>query len=234
MTEEVSKIANSPAFWLACTPIVLIMLFQSYIFMKKAWESGQEYGMSKDQMKRAIRSAAITSIGPAFNIFIGLVGLVAMVGSALAWMRLSVIGAIMYEALAVNEALTAVGTAVGDSGYNLTAFANIIWVMAIGSCGWILFTGLFTHKFDSIRLKAVKGRTELLPVMAICAILGYFGYQVMKYTITLNRATIAVLVSALFMLLLDYLAKKTGKRWIKEWSLGFTMIAGMAAAVIGL
>ncbi len=234
MTPEVAKVASSPGFWLICSPMVLIMLFQSYVFMRKAWKTGLEIGISKDQMTRGMRSAAITSIAPAFSIFIGLVGLVAIVGPALAWLRLSVIGAIMFEGLAAQTALSAMGTAVGDSGYTLTAFANIVWVMALGSCGWILFTAFFTHKFEVLRIKAVRGRMELLPVFTICAILGAFGYQVTKHAVTISRSTIAVIASALFMILLDYIANKTGKRWIKEWSLGFAMLVGMFAATIGI
>ena len=234
MTEEASKIANSFGMWAICTPMVLIMLFQAYIFMKKAWEAGQKMGLSKDKMKQGLRTAAITSIGPGFSILISLVGLIAIVGSAIGWLRLSVIGAMMFEGLAASEALGAMGTAVGDPGFDLTALANIVWVMAIASGGWILLTGLFTHKLDSIRLKIVGGKTDLLPVFTIAAVLGAFGYQVSKHALTISRSTIAVIVSALVMVLLNYISKKTGKRWIREWALGFCMLVGMFASVIGL
>ncbi len=234
MSPEVAKIANSPGFWLVCIPMVLIMLFQSYVFMKKAWKSGLEMGMSKEQMMRGLRSGAITSIAPAFSILIALVGLIAIVGSALAWLRLSVIGAIMFEGFAAQTALTAMGTAVGDPGYTPAAFANCVWVMALGSCGWILVTGLFTHKLEWVRMKAVRGKAELLPIFTICAILGAFSYQVAKHAVTVSRSSIAVAVGALCIILLNYLADKMNKKWIKEWSLGFAMIAGMFAATIGM
>lgn len=234
MTPEVLKVANSPGFWAICIPMVLIVLLQAYVFMKKAWKTGLEMGIPKQQMMQGLRSGAITSIAPAFSVLIALVGLIAIVGSALAWLRLSVIGAIMFEGLAAETALTALGTSVGDAGYNLTAFANIAWVMALGSCGWLLISGLFTHKLEAIRLKAVRGRTELLPVFTICAILGAFGYQVAKHAVTISRSTVAVVASALFMILLNYIANKTGKRWIKEWSLGFSMLVGMFVATVGM
>lgn len=234
MSPEVIKISNSPGFWMVCIPMVFVGLFQAYIFMRKAWKSGLEMGISKDQMSRGLRSGAITSIAPAFSVLIALVGLIAIVGGALAWLRLSVIGAIMFEGLAAQTALTAMGTAVGDSGYTPTAFANVIWVMALGSGGWLLISGLFTDKLEFIRLKAVRGKAELLPVFTICAILGAFGYQVAKHAVTISRSTVAVVASALFMILLNYIANKTGKRWIKEWSLGFAMLIGMFMATIGM
>jgi hypothetical protein len=234
MTPEVAKIANSPGFWLVCIPMVLVMLFQSYIFMKKAWKFGVSMGIPKEKMVRGLRSGAITSIAPAFSVLIALVGLIAIVGSALAWQRLSVIGAIMYEGFAAQTALAAMGTAVGDPGYTPVAFANCVWVMALGSAGWILITALLTHKLEWLRIKAVRGKMELLPICTICAVLGAFGYQVAKHAVTVSRSTIAVVASALCMILLNYITNKTGKRWIREWSLGFAMLVGMFAATIGV
>lgn len=234
MPQETAAVANSVGFWIVCAPMVIVTLLQSIIFMRKAWKAGRKMGMPAEQIKRGMRSGAITAIAPSFAVMIALVGLISMVGSALAWLRLSVIGAIMFEGLAVSEALSAMGTAVGDPGYTLPAFANVIWVMAIGSSGWLLFTGLFTHKLDGIRNKAVGGRTYLLPIISVCAVLGAFGYQAAKQAVTFSRSTIAVLVSAAVMVAITLAADKTGKRWIKDWSLGIAMICGMFAAVIGL
>ena len=234
MTEEASKVANSLGMWLACIPMVAIALFQSYIFMKKAWKAGLEMGLSRDQLKTGMRAGAISSIGPACTILISLVALIAIVGGALAWLRLSVIGSIMYEGLAANTALDAMGTAVGDPGFNVTALANCVWVMAIGSCGWVLVSGLFTHKMDSVRMKIVGGNSALLPVITACCALGAIGYQSAKQLLTFSRSAIVVIVSAAVIVLLDYLTKKTGKKWIKEWSLGICILVGMFAGIIGL
>ncbi len=234
MNPEVSEIANSPGFWLIGIPMVLVMLFQAYLFMKKAWCCGLKMGMSKEQMMRGLRSGAITSIAPSFSILIALVGLIAIVGGAFAWQRLSVVGSIMYIGFTVQTALNAIGTTVGGSGYTPDAFANCVWVMAIGSGGWLLVTALFTHKLEWVRRKAVRGQTELLPVLTICAILGTFGYLVSKHAVTVSRSTIAMIVGALCVILLNEVSEKKGKKWLKECSLGLAMLAGMFAAIIGM
>ena len=95
MNQETLVVANSLGLWLACCPIILVMLIQVFVFMRKAWNVGPKIGVSQEQMLRALRSSAITSIGPAVAVLVALVGLIATVGSAIAWMRLSVIGAII-------------------------------------------------------------------------------------------------------------------------------------------
>lgn len=234
MNKDVLEIVNSAGFWCVCAPMVIITLFQAVLFMKKAWNTGQKLGMSREQMSRGIRSGAITAIAPSFSVMIALVGLISMVGSALAWLRLSVIGAIMFEGLAVNESLAEMGTAVGEQSYDISAFACIVWVMAIGSCGWLIISGLFTHKLESIRNKVVGGRTHLLPVISVCAVLGAFGYQAAKQAVTFSRCTISVFVSGIAMVIITLTADKMNQRWLKDWSLGIAMIAGTFAAIIGM
>lgn len=234
MNQEAQAAAGSVGFLIVCIPMVLVTLFQAIFFMKKAWKNGLDIGMPKEKLVRGLRSGTITAIAPSFAVLIALVGLIAIVGPALAWLRLSVIGAIMFEGLAADTALTQMGTAVGDAGYGVDAFACIVWVMAIASSGWLILTGLFTHKLEGIRTKVVAGREYLLPVVSVGACLGCFGYQTSKFVITLSRSTISALVSAAVMIVLTIIANKTKIGWIKEWSLGIAMVCGMFAAVIGL
>ena len=233
MNSNTFAVSNSLGLWLACCPIIAVMLVQVFIFMKKAWDIGPKIGVSKEQMLRGLRSGAITSIGPAFAILVALVGLIATVGSAIAWMRLSVIGAIMFEGLAASNAMTELGEVMGDGKFTLTVLACIVWVMGLGSSGWLIVTGLFTHKLEKARMALVGGKESLLPIFTICAILGAFGYNVARYTVVLSRSSVAALAAAICMIALSHLAKSTNKKWIGEWSLGIAMVTGMFIAVIG-
>lgn len=232
MNQETLVVANSLGLWLACCPIILVMLIQVFVFMKKAWNVGPKIGVSQEQMLRALRSSAITSIGPAVAVLVALVGLIATVGSAIAWMRLSVIGAIMFEGLAVSHSLNEMGVAMGDGNFSPSVLACIVWVMGLGSSGWLIITGLFTHKLEKARMALVGGRESLLPVFTICAILGAFSYNVAKYVVVIDRSTVAALVAALCMILLSQIEKLTKRKWIGEWALGIAMITGMFAAII--
>jgi len=234
LNSETLIISNSVGLWLACSPVVIILLIQTVIFMKKAWKTGLTIGITEKQMTSGLRSGAITSIGPAIAVLVALVGLIATVGSAVAWMRLSVIGAIMFEGLAVSNALDAMGVVIGDGNFTPKVLALCIWVMAIGSSGWLLVSGLLTHKLDEARMKLVGGKESLLPVFTISALLGAFGFNVAKYVISLNRSTISAIAAALCMVSLTWISKKTHKHWIGEWSLGISMVFGMFVASIGV
>ncbi len=232
MNTEYLKVANETGMWIISIVIVSIVVFQALLFMKKAWSTGLEMGLRAEQMKSGIRSAVITSIGPSFAVLIGMVALVALIGAPLAWMRLSVIGAVMYESYAAECGAQAMGTTIGGAGYGLAGFANSLWVIALGACGWLLISGLFTHKLDDLRKRIVGDRQYLLPVISVGAILGAFGFQVSKALMTFGRPSIAAIAGALSMIAMHVFADRFGKRWLKEWSLGVAMVLGMFFAVI--
>lgn len=64
MTQEYSSMANSIIMWLACAPGVLIVLFQAYLFFRRSKKDALRVGLTEKQVKAAIRSATVTSIGP--------------------------------------------------------------------------------------------------------------------------------------------------------------------------
>lgn len=57
-------------------------------------------GLTEKQMKRAMKSSAITSNGSSIVILSGMLSLVITVGGPMAWMRLSLIGSVMFESIA--------------------------------------------------------------------------------------------------------------------------------------
>ena len=88
---EYLKVANSPLLWIACIPAVALVMVQAFMFARRAWKTGPQMGVSKEQMVRGAKSAAIASLGPSLVIVIGAVSLLASVGGPLAWMRLAYI-----------------------------------------------------------------------------------------------------------------------------------------------
>jgi len=64
-------------------------------------------------MKSAMKSSFITSLGPSVVILTGLLSLLVTVGGPMAWMRLSFIGAVMFELMAAGFGAEAVGVKMG-------------------------------------------------------------------------------------------------------------------------
>ena len=96
MTEAYNSMANSPLMWLACLPGILIVIFQALKFFLKTRKSASDMGLSDKQVKSAIRSAAITSVGPCFVMLTTMLTLMLYVGAPLAWLRVDFIGSAIY------------------------------------------------------------------------------------------------------------------------------------------
>lgn len=234
-------VANSWIMWLAVTPVFFVALYQAYIFAKRARESGHLVGLSQEEASKAFRVGMTSAIGPAFGVFVVMLGLMAAIGGPLAWQRLSIIGAAPTELAAATQAAVAMGVDLGGEGYGLVHYANATWVMALNGGAWLLFTGLFTDKLEVITQKVSGGNAKTLGIIASGAILGSFGYmfmaEVKKGTDALavnggNGASIlaAAIAGFVSMILLDNLAKKYPI--LTEYNLGIAMIIGMVAAVL--
>lgn len=232
MENNYLEIANSLPFWIIAIVMLSIVVFQSIIFMKKAFKVGKEIGVTDNQFKTAVRSSVITSFGPSFAVLIGLVALISLVGSPMAYMRLGVIGAVMFETLAVDVGAEAVGVMANTPEFGLYAFSNVMWTMCLASIGWLLIAGLLTPKLETVRNKLVGGKDYLLPVLSTAAVLGAFGYQVANFIVTLSPSTIAAIVSAVTIVVINLLADKLKLNFLKEWALGLAMVLGMFSAVL--
>ena len=119
---EALKIANSLPMWIACGLAVLLIIVQAVIFLKNSYDTGKKIGISEEQMKKAIKSSAITSIGPSIVILSGMLSLLITVGAPMAWMRLSLIGSVMFESVAAGIGTNAVGVKLGERSCNTCAW----------------------------------------------------------------------------------------------------------------
>lgn len=226
------EIANSAPMWIAAAIAVLLVLFQSILFIFRSYKAGKEMGLREQQMKSAIKSSFITSIGPSIVILTGLLSLLVTVGGPMAWMRLSFIGSVHFELMAVVFGAEAVGVQPSVDAMSNLAFANAVWTMITGSVGWIIFATLTADKMDGFQNKFSKGDTELLSVISVAAMLGSFSSLVSPHLVSLNRNTVAALAGGLIMLVLAPLANKKDIKWLKEWALAFALFGGMIVAVI--
>ncbi|TCU68168.1 uncharacterized protein DUF5058 [Tissierella praeacuta] len=226
------KIANSFPMWLAAGLAISLALFQAIIFAKKSYSTGKEIGLTEEQMKSAIKSSFITSLGPSFVILTGLLSLLVTVGGPMAWMRLSFIGSVMFEMMAAGFGTEAVGVKMGIDPMTNIAFANAVWTMILGSLGWIVFSTLTADKMEKVQTKFSKGDKGLLSIISITAMLGSFGSLVSGHLMAMNKNTIAALSGGAIMLILSPIAEKKNIKWLKEWALTIALFGGMIIAAL--
>lgn len=189
-------------------------------------------GLTTDQMKSAMRSSFITSIGPSLVILTGLLALLVSVGGPMAWMRLSYIGSVMFELMAAGFGAEAVGAQLGADTMTDIAFANAVWTMILGSIGWIVFSVLTADKMGKVQDKVIKGNKALLTIISTAAILGAFAALVSPHILSFNRNTVAAIAGAVIMFTLSVIMKKKPEaKWIEEWALAIALFGGMIVAV---
>ena len=210
------KTANSLFMWISCIPAVALVFFQAYIFMKRAWKTGPQMGVTKEQMKEAAKSSLVASIGPSIVIVTGMVSLLASVGGPLAWMRLAFIGSVMYELPAADRAATAAGC----------------------QLGWILVSALFTDKMEVIRDKVTGGSMDAIVALTAGGGMGGFGYMVAQRFLPFkidNANMWAALVGFIVMWGINVYMKKNPKaKWAKQFGMIMAMFLGMVAGTLFL
>jgi len=228
--KEYLEIANSPAMWLACIPAICVVIFQAFIYTKKAFGASKTTTLKTEQCKTAFRVGATSAVGPALAIFVIMVAMMAIVGGPMSWLRLNFIGSATTELTATTVGAKALGVEVGSAAYDLTAFASSVWTMTLNGCGWLLFCGLFTDKMDKIMTRFTGGNLALMSTICGAAVLGTAGYLATDQARRSLPHLGAVIAAVISMVILLKISKNRPK--LKEYNLGIAMVIGMTVAVI--
>lgn len=229
---KVMEIANSLPMWIACGLAVALVLAQAIIFAVNAYKAGGKMGLTEKQMKGAIKSSAITSIGPSIVILSGMLSLLISVGAPMAWMRLSFIGSVMFESMAAGFGTASVGVNLGADEMTELAFAMAVWTMILGSIGWIIFATFSAGRMDKVQNKISNGDPAILTAIAGAAIVGAFCALSSQHLVKLNKSSLACLLGAAIMAVLLVIAEKKKIRWLSEWALTFAILGSMTITVL--
>ena len=126
----------STALYLIAGAVILFVLAQSIFFLVKAYKQGRALGLDKSKLRNAITSSALFTIPSALSILATIIALVPALGPVIPWVRLSVIGNLMYETTAAEAAMEAFGHE-GGMAVPITdpeVYAGVAWVMTLGIC----------------------------------------------------------------------------------------------------
>lgn len=229
---DILEIANSTVFWIFAFIIVAIVAFQAIIFLWIARRSAGEAGMDSTEVKTAIRSGFISSIGPSFGIAIVLISLIALIGSPITLMRIGIIGSAATESSAASIGASAFGVELGADAFPIEALAAVMWTMFLGGTGWLIFTMVFTKSMGRTQEKIQKHNPKIMAGVALAAMLGAFAYLASQQMINSLNHTIAGVVSVTAMIIMMKYADHRNLSWLKEWALGFALLIGMTTGYL--
>lgn len=233
---------NSPVLFVVAGVIIAAVLAQSVYFLVKAWRRGLAIGMAADKLKRIARTAAVFTIAPAVAIVISVITLAKDLGVPLPWLRLSVVGSLSYETIAASNAESAMGLVFGQvSALTAQQYVTIAWVMTISIMVGIWLVPLVGKKLQTgminMENRDKKWGDIFSSSMFIGMISAFLGYVFCDFATVFSGnlsgliPPLVMLVSALVMCLAGLIVKKYKWRWVGDYALPISLIAGMASAI---
>ena len=174
-------------------------------------------------------------------MLVGVVALSKSLGVALPWLRLSVIGSITYETVAAGNALEAAGMGGGTTVTDPSIFITIAWVMTVGIAAGLVFVPFVTKKIHSgmanIGMKDKKWGEIFNNAMFLGMISAFLGYVFCDVGLIFKGDTSGLIpvcvmaTSAIVMAVCGTIATKAKIRWLTDYALPLSLIAGMASAI---
>ena len=224
------EIANSVPMWIACGIAVGLVILQAVLFAVRAYKAGPKVGLTKKQMNNALKSSAITSIGPSIVILSGMLSLLVTVGAPMAWMRLSMIGSVMFEAIAAGIGTNVVGVELGVDTLTNEALAMAVWTMVLCSIGWVIFATFSANRMDKIQTKLSGGDAKKLTAISSAAVIGVFSAMSAQHLVKVNKYSLACILGAVIMFIMMKISEKVPK--LKEWNLTISILLAMIITYI--
>lgn len=228
---DVMKLANSWPLWIFALLVIGIVIVQAIIFIRLASKTAQSVGMTSTEVKSAIRTGAISSLGPSFAIIVVAISLLTLIGDPVTLMRIGIIGSAPIETVGASIGAQEAGSELGSAHFTEKAFTNAVWVMCLGGMGWLLFTVLFTKSLGNMQKKiTAKGNKNVLLMQSVstAAMIGAFSYLGSGEMVKGINESIVLIATFLTMPIILWASKRFDKKWLQEWSLGLVVIIGLS------
>ncbi|MDA3931952.1 MAG: DUF5058 family protein [Tenericutes bacterium] len=242
------------AWWLYLIGIIVTVFIISgaLFFAYKAKQRAKEIDMPDSVLKKTVITSISFSILPSIGIFIGVITMAGLLGIPLPWVRLSVLGALHYELLAVKIAAEGVSVAT----LTIQNFVTISFVMTIAIIWGALFALFFFKKYQKAVVDKVDTSNKnsfanlIFQSVFIGLVSAFFGDAFSKifsyktpviesgaYTgAFINNPTFVPVIVFVFSLMMmaffDYLIKKKNIKWLENFQLSLSMVLAMGLAVV--
>lgn len=204
------------------------------ISMRKSWRRALQIGYTKNQLMTVVKSSISFTIVPSIAIVVGLFSLAAMLGIPWPWWRLSVVGAVTYETMAAQMALSAAGVDLANA--TATEFVLVMYVMSIG-----IMTGIVVSPFISKRIQ--QGTMQLKARDAKWGALGNSVFMMVIMVVFMvpmlldfsskGIVTLLTLVTSVGLAFgLSVVINKFKVDWLRSFVLAICLLAAMASSVL--
>lgn len=226
-------IISSPLLLILVAIGLIYIIIFSLIHLKKSYSRCIEMGITKEDLKKVIKSSIVFSIVPSLSIVVGLFALISVLGVVWSWWRLSVIGSLSYESLissSVASALKFSSAAEMLEKATGSQFGVVMILMSIGMLsGFFILIPL--GKKLSMSVSKSENSSSWKYVLSGTFMLCLFAVYIPVLLIG-DTVQAAVMITGLVIAVaLGILASKPKLRWLSEFIMAFSMIGGMISSV---
>ena len=243
------EMVNSWQMYAICGGILLFLAIMCIVILKKSYHLGTVIGIAPATLKKVVISSLSFSVLPAVSVLIGMIALSGTLGVPMAWLRLSVIGALQYELQVTDISLQALGfDGMKDvSSVTVSDFGTIILVMSVGIIGGLICCIFALRSYmNKLEKNAKNASDDTKPkekkksfgtYATICMFVGlcsaYFGAYIGDGVRNQHFLPLIITcISGVCMLIFEKLTDYKGFEWIENFSLAASMLIGMAVAIL--
>lgn len=229
-----TEICNAVWMYLWVGALLLAVILQCLVFMKKAWKHALELGLRPEQIKKGLTTGITISIMPTLPVLLVLLSLMPSLGVPLPWLRLSIIGSAYYETYAATTALECVGETMKLNEYSAVGWVAAAWVMTIGGSACVLWSSLAIKPISMLYEKAEKIDMKLVLSIGAGCLAGVMAYVSVSYGFSaMSTKGVVFCISFAVGALLVWIHNKRPKaKWLSDYLMTISMLVAMAAACI--
>lgn len=236
---NIQALMNSRGLWVASSFMVISIVLFAVHYFRISRKRAKELGIPDKNVHSAIRSAAVTSLGPSLSPVIVLLSMITIIGAPTTWMSLNDVGAARTELAMITMASGLLGIDPNTAAFTGKAFGFSIWAIALNNAGWMIVALLLTHRMekavDHLYGKYDKVWINKLMLGATFGVTGYLlSNQIVTKMFVINPNTLAhlsglvpALISGVTMYLMSRFVKSQA---LQELALGISMLVGMLGA----
>lgn len=233
MNETVSSMNGK--LWIFAVLLIGMVIVQALLFLRATLKFNKRHNLAtKDELKSAFRMGTVSVFGPSLSSIAVALSLIAMVGSAVTFMRCGVIGAPPWELIMADISAQAVGVQFNTPEFTSSVFILCIFGMTFASAPYFINTMVTLKPLDTMVAKNKangNNKESFIPSLGNAAMTGILGYMILDYLKTPAQIT-AVLSAGIMSYLIIRIIVKTGIQWLRDWNMAFSMIVGMVAGQI--
>lgn len=231
-TSDISSVANSPLLWILAVAVLGVVLFQSFVYMRAVRANAAGADMTQHEVFQAFRAGGVAAIGPSLAVVLVAIALLPLFGTPPILVRIGLIGSAATETASASIAAGTVGANLGDSSYTPEVFLIALFAMSLSGACWMISTLILTPILARGESALAHINPALMAIIPAAALLAAFAGLTVNELPKSGLHILATIVSAVVMGICLWVARHFNQPWLREWALGFSIVAGLIAAYI--